>query len=617
MSGLIQQLQAQYAQRQYNLSYAPALYRNENFEYGICTKVNYNAGDTNNYFLTAIGTSLSNYAPFTSPDTIYNGHRVRFVRNNRAGNSLNNRGYEFRKSTEPSKWYNSEAHSIAEVDNVAKNGGYCITGSVTNNTKTAASVAGGANILFARLGATGNVMSAISIDHAGASETGNCIRRSTAPGVGGTFLICGSARISSVRTDIFVARVDTLGSVLWFKTFNIDTTYSGGSPTAHCIAYSLTEAPSDPTVIPSFWGGIHVVGTYQDASSAQLNGFYLRLQPNGDYITSCMYYSPFPGAGTDDVVFRSIKWSRDNNLIVTGYTNGLASGLAGGPHTLLIKLTPIIGGLLGTRIIIARDPVTGAPIPSFGMDVVERINTASIEEYYISGWCQDAGFASLRNLVFKVDFNGFPIAQYLYARANMFAANGIDFVRNTLFRPGFTLFSGAQNPASAVISDGYVAKSYFNGCRCTNNCGFIQPQYAQLNVPGTSTLIDTSITYTITKLTPRTLNYQTILICNQNTIGAGSNARESFSEQILDKGSINLYPNPVSEQLYINIEVQERKEARLVVYDVSGKLVLEDFTDLEAGQSEIQLNTEELMPGFYILEVSGNNFQFRNKFVKN
>lgn len=614
MVASIYQLNAQYFQRQYNLSYVPANYRNEYFESGVCTKVNYTLGDTNNYFISAIGTSFSNSTTFFA-DTLYQGNRVRFTRNNRTGNPMNNRGYEFRRLTN-SRWYNSEAHSIAEVDNTSKNGGYVITGSVTSNIKTGAVVAGGSDALFARLGPTGNVISAASIDHAGGAEIGYCIRRSTAPGVAGTFLICGSTQVSSVRTDVFVARVDTAGTVLWFKTYNMDTTYAGGPPTGYNIAYSLAEAPTDPSIIPSFWGGIHVVGTYQDATSPQRNGFYLRIAPNGDYITSCRYFSPWPGAGVDNVDFRSIKWTNDGNLAVTGFTDGLASGTPPGPHTLLIKLTPIIGGLLGSRIIMARDALGGI-IPSWGMDVIERFNTAGTAEYYISGWAQDAGFGSQRNVVFKVDFTGFPTAQYLYSRANFFAANSIDFVRNTLFRPGFCLFSGAQNLASAFISDGYITKSYFNGCRCTNNCSAIQPAYTQLNVPAASTLMDTTISYTVTKLGSRAFNYQTILICNQATIVGGSNAKEGVAKQEFNHGKIYLYPIPVNDHLNINIEVGINKEVKIEVFDLSGKIVLEDYAQIEAGESEIQLNTEELLSGFYILNISGESIQFQNKFVKN
>jgi hypothetical protein len=526
---------------------------------------------------------------------------------------VDNKGYEFRKNNN-FQWYNSDAHSMDEVPSNNTNGGYVITGSVRNNPQTGGSVAGGSDILFAHLSANGGVVDAMSIDHAGTEDVGYCIKRSTAPNNAGTYLICGSVRKSSVRTDCFVARVSLTGTVYWFKTFNLDTTYAGDSPTAFNIAYSLAEVPSEPDIIPDYYGNIHVVGTYQDASSGQLNGFYLRLDKNGNYITSCIYFSPFPGPGTDNVEFRSIKWSDDNNLLVTGSTTGLASGLLDGPHTLLVKLTPIIGGLMGTRILRAVN-LAGFPVPSVGRDLVERINTTGAAEHYVSGFAWDMGpLSSPLNIVIKADFIGMPVAQYFFSRSPFPFTNAIDFTRNSLQYPGFALFTGSENSTISTISDSYIAKAYFNGFRCVNNGINALPMWSQLNVPAFSTLIDTNISYNVTTLKAKVFGYQNFLLCNQLSIVGGNNAREGEFEITEIQNGLTVYPNPATKQLFVQTEDYEGA-MHLSVINSLGQLVISETVTMSG--EPINLDVSQLENGIYFIECIADGRTLSSRFMVN
>ena len=605
--------EAQYFQRLYNFDYTPPNLRSEYLESGVCTRVNFSQSDSSKYFMVATGTSFAEYSPFT-PDPDYNGNRVRYVRNNRAGGLLDNRGFEFRKSNN-FLWYNSEAHSIDEVQSSNNNGGYVITGSVRYNPQTAGSPAGGSDVLFARLSSSGGVVDAVSIDHAGKSETGFCIKRSTAPDVAGTYLICGSVEISSMRTDAFVARVNVDGSVVWFKTFNMDSSVPFSPPTSFDIAYSLVEIPAEPDIIPSFWGEIHIVGTHQDATVGGLNGFWLRLDKMGNHITSVIYPSMFPGPGIDNVEFRSVKWSDDNNLLVTGSTTGLASGLTDGPHTLLVKLTPIIGGLLGTRILRAVNLGGFFTVPSVGRDLIERKDTAGAMEHYISGFAWDMGlFMPPFNIVFKADFIGFPVAQYLYTRAPFPFSNSIDFARNTVFAPGFALFSGAQNTTAPAISDSYNSKSYFNGVRCINN-GITQlPFLSQLNLPGFSVLaLDTSVGSTVTQLKAKSFNYQSFVICNQAAIAGGSNVREGEYETGLTQGELKVFPNPAADVLYVTGYTLYDKSV-ITIYNALGQKM--QSHQLSTDNEQLTIDISSLAPGMYKVVLINQSDVSTGTFVK-
>jgi YVTN family beta-propeller protein len=68
--------------------------------------------------------------------------------------------------------------------------------------------------------------------------------------------------------------------------------------------------------------------------------------------------------------------------------------------------------------------------------------------------------------------------------------------------------------------------------------------------------------------------------------------------------NLTLFPNPVSDKLYLTLNKKSQQEFRVAVFDVNGKLL---FTKELSGQKN-EINMEELKAGVYILKiVAGNN----------
>ncbi|MFN8164777.1 MAG: T9SS type A sorting domain-containing protein [Bacteroidia bacterium] len=92
------------------------------------------------------------------------------------------------------------------------------------------------------------------------------------------------------------------------------------------------------------------------------------------------------------------------------------------------------------------------------------------------------------------------------------------------------------------------------------------------------------------------------LISNANVI-TGFNSIESVI--------VNVYPNPVSDELNVSTGKAGHKIVR--VLDLSGKVVKQSFSD----EANFKLNIEHLASGTYYLEVKTDSLVGRHLFIKN
>ena len=84
---------------------------------------------------------------------------------------------------------------------------------------------------------------------------------------------------------------------------------------------------------------------------------------------------------------------------------------------------------------------------------------------------------------------------------------------------------------------------------------------------------------------------------------------ETTGLPVLGEGSVKVYPNPFSHSTTISFPNPEGKSYRIVLTDLSGKVcrILENITT-----SEYMLEKENLLEGFYIIELKGPK-TFRSK----
>jgi len=72
--------------------------------------------------------------------------------------------------------------------------------------------------------------------------------------------------------------------------------------------------------------------------------------------------------------------------------------------------------------------------------------------------------------------------------------------------------------------------------------------------------------------------------------------------------SVNIYPNPFSDQLIITINSKFYRNVLIRLANVSGKIVYSADKDLIEGENQIIINTHKLSPSLYFFDISGANF---------
>ena len=74
-----------------------------------------------------------------------------------------------------------------------------------------------------------------------------------------------------------------------------------------------------------------------------------------------------------------------------------------------------------------------------------------------------------------------------------------------------------------------------------------------------------------------------------------------------DVVSLSVYPNPASSYTNISINSKKSGKATLDVFNISGRNVMSRKDNVNAGGSEIKLNTKNFTSGTYFVRVTMNN----------
>lgn len=102
---------------------------------------------------------------------------------------------------------------------------------------------------------------------------------------------------------------------------------------------------------------------------------------------------------------------------------------------------------------------------------------------------------------------------------------------------------------------------------------------------------------------------------NENSNGSGdifllklSDINVDIPEKIIDKISLNIYPNPTQE--YLTLSNIQNEIYSINILDINGRLikVIEDFNS--------NINVQDLIPGIYFLKIESINSVFVKKFIK-
>jgi glucose/arabinose dehydrogenase len=183
---------------------------------------------------------------------------------------------------------------------------------------------------------------------------------------------------------------------------------------------------------------------------------------------------------------------------------------------------------------------------------------------------------------------------------NLFESNNTTWTENTITyanRPGY---DAAKLVASNTLS-GVVATDYY--WDVTN---------ALKTVIATS---KTAVSFVIIN------TGNNVLRAVFNSKEAASNRPELFlsigkpsaAEYAETTESLNIYPNPAQNELFINMNTAHSGNADISLLDMMSNVVINQSTQMQSGQNQIRLELAELKSGMYIVQIKNGNSSSRHK----
>lgn len=591
---------AQYFQWRFNLDYTTPQLRDERFNSGIVTRLNYIAGVPANFYHAGIGTSYNNTA-LPAPNNV--ADRMRFTTLGTIGAVLfSNLGYEF--SDPGATPFHSSGNGIAEIDDGAGTGGYVTVGAVANNSTTAAAgIAGNSDALIAQLTTGGGVVASTRIDINGGKDVAWCIRKSAVL-VGGfpTWIVCGESKKGANYTDCFVARVLANGTIVWCFRYNFDPTPSAtGFNTAHCVAKQLCEDAA---------GNIYAVGTLIDNPVAAwgTDGLAFKLTPAGAVVWARNYH-----LFTDDE-FQAVRLSFDGNIVIGGFTN-FAAAAPVTHHMLIIKLTAAAGAPMFQNVLPAVD-AAGTVYTSRAYDIIEVLGVGGLAvQYYLAGPVLKGNQVS--QMMHRANGAGISINWYKYNRMKYDVGFGIDY-ENASATPGISYFSSFRNKSVApVVSDGHIMKLDFLGRTC-KFCGNNPPNNVNIQMQVFTRQWQQWQDGIQKQLIPTVFKYDNKQICNDAVIACPAPpAAPSAAKSIIaaEKG-IKIYPNPVNNILHLQFNAIPAGEYIITLANMDGKIILQKNNTISGNTSFTDIDMSKTARGVYLLTLKRGDYTLQQKVVK-
>ena len=87
-------------------------------------------------------------------------------------------------------------------------------------------------------------------------------------------------------------------------------------------------------------------------------------------------------------------------------------------------------------------------------------------------------------------------------------------------------------------------------------------------------------------------------------------------EELVNSASVNVFPNPVTGSLYVNMNVIKSCAITFNICDITGRRLSSTENTLKQGTSQQVFNTASLAPGVYILDIQTESGTIQKKFVK-
>lgn len=465
--------------------------------------------------------------------------------------------------------------------------------------------AGNNDIWFVKTNSDGNVLYSITYGST-ADDVGTSIKQIST----GEYLICGYTTTTTAGKELFIAKLDFQGTLLWLKTYGA----------------AMDEQANSLTVNAA--GEIVVSGYTTSIGVAFPKGLLIKTDGSGNLIWSRAY--------------TQITTQKFNKVIPTADGGYLAVG------------SIILFGNTDPDMVVVKTNAAGTMqwCRSYGdmgnEDAFDAVQVGS--NYFITGYTTSVGFGSRDVYVIKTDSNGFPVLGYAFGselsetafNINQYDANSLvitGYAELTNFSPlieaGIILKTdlnlnmlamiktGKQNSqtrvnASVVTNLGKVAlaghykdssSTIFTGFLAQNNLLVNQSCFDSLLVFAAYPYLPAYTSSTSTVLAPVVVQ---LPVFTSNTISTIETSL-CFTTGIasVNRNDFFIAPNPASSQLELNV-ADNFKKGILVITDLSGR----ELIRMQLTQPKQQINISNFANGIYAIQLQIDDKIITRKFVK-
>ena len=296
---------------------------------------------------------------------------------------------------------------------------------------------------------------------------------------------------------------------------------------------------------------------------------------------------------------KNVVWSTSNQAVAMVNSNGLVMAVSPGGAT--ITATAQDGNFFATTMVTVTQSLPSLTIESFTL-----INSTTDLDLFPITNGQQISQDLIQGLSLNIRANTFPLV--------------VGSVFLTLSGPVNTTITENMAPYDLF---GDTNGNYRGRTLPVSNYTLTARAYSGSNRGGTAGIVKT-ITFSITSAAFRIAE-------NQTEKGGSSDSQENASMMEKDMTSgisaseegketmfgFKIYPNPVEDKLYIQMNSREDVRIDLAVYDMMGRLYITKEEITENGETQLDLTGIKMAPGTYLLVLDqGHGLIRKIKFIK-
>ncbi len=442
---------------------------------------------------------------------------------------------------------------------------------IVQNTDSSYFISGGSNTsdtyladMFSKIDKNGNVIWTRSLH----SSDGFMIGKGIQETADGNYVVAGYGSGTLEGEGFSLSKMDPLGTVLWSNLYGISNAMSGNVITTT----SMVQARD---------GGFVMLGQGNDFTDGYLDIYLIKTDASGNMLWQHAY-----SGGINDTA-NSIQATADGGYIITGSTNSFDSV---NTDAYLIKADSVgnitwaktYGGLNeddGLSVKQANDGGyvfvgnTADSLGRFDVFLAKTDNTGNLlwtKSY--GGINSDYGYSVAQTID-----NGFVIT----GTTNSYGAGDDDLF---FIKTDSTGYSGCNENTIKFLSNTVM----FN---VSNSSLYNYP--GDLN--GSSMSLGISASYS----TVSNLCYI-----------------EGINESAAIENYLNLYPNPVTDQVTIEFTLTDTKYNTIEIKNVLGQTVKRIDANFSTPKNQLQINTSDLSKGIYFIELQNGDRLLSKKFIR-